>query len=146
MPWVSEIVSPAYAQGMQGIKKLETNKTLMPNDTGFSTISDIIISSLLKLNPPEHLIGITVQKIVLVARSTDIKIDGKSILGDDSNVRITLSNKQELSWMTDDLRTKLVKVHLNTLFDVACLIFGFGVSLQLCGFWVHVAESKKCPS
>lgn len=146
IPWVSEIVSPAYAQGMQGIEKLETNKTLMPKDTGFSAISDIIISSLLKLNPPERLSGITVQKIVLVPRKTDIKIGGKSILGDDSKVRITLSNKQELSWMTDDLRTKLVKVHLNTLFVVACWIFGFGVSLQLCGFWVHVAKGKKCPS
>lgn len=143
MPWVSEIVSPAYAQGMQGIEKLEANETLLPKDTGFSAISDVIISSLLKLNPPERLSGITVQKIVLVARSTDIKIGGKSILGDDSNVRITLSNKQELSWRTDDLRTKLVKVYLNTLFVVACWIFGFGVSLQLCGFGLHVVKGKK---
>lgn len=143
LPWMSEIVSPAYAQGMQGIEKLEANETLLPKDTGFSAISNVIMLSLRKLNPPELLREIAVQKIVLVARKADIKIGGKSILGDDKSLKITLTNGQELPWTTGDLRTNLVKVHLNKLFVVACWFFAFGVFLQLCGFWLHVVKGKK---
>lgn len=140
---VSEIVSPAYAKGMQGIKRLEANETLLPKDMGFPAISAVIMSSLQELNPPERLSRITVQKIVSVPRGTDIKIGGKSIFGGISNVRVTFSNKQELSFMIDGLRTKLVNAHFNTLFIVACGIFVIGVLLQLCGFWLHVVKGKK---
>ena len=40
MTWASKIVSRAYAQGMQGIEKLEANETLLPKDTGFPAISE----------------------------------------------------------------------------------------------------------
>jgi hypothetical protein len=50
VPWVLRIVSPKYLPGMEGLRKLEVDESLMPGDKGFDELCDIVVARLRPAN------------------------------------------------------------------------------------------------
>jgi hypothetical protein len=77
--WVLRIVSPRYLPGMEGLRKLEVDKSLRPGDKGFDELSDIVMARLRAANPSRDF-GIIRLEEFKPFPVTKIEYKGKSAL------------------------------------------------------------------
>ena len=122
VPWLLRKVSSKYLRGMEGLRKLRTEDTLVPCEKGFYELAEIVMRRQKEANPSKDFGIIRVEKFVRLGaigstykgKSTDMLIPVGFDLSDRSGGAETIGS----------LRTGLEQIRTKNIFQwMAILLF-----------------------
>jgi hypothetical protein len=140
IPFVLQVISPSYVRAKQGLKNLDTDMTLSPDELGFAEISRVFLERLAKDNPPEKLANISIIKIYRKRAYLGI---GRKRAGEVIPITFVLSNGQEIDWKLKFLSPLINELKSKRVFLAAVIVFMAGVSLQIIGFILQLKASPQ---
>ncbi len=138
-PWVLNIVNPRYVRGTMGVRKLEGEKPLDPNDEGFLEVSNVIKTMLKERYPNEDWYKLDIKEYVPEGKTT---VTGLGLNLGGIKVRCFFSNGREGTLRTDNLKGEFEKMRKKSIFrwSLGLLIVGI-VVVQIPLFLIESAPA-----
>lgn len=140
IPLVTKILVPSEASISEGVRHLETNPDLSPGQPGFDAISKLLLR-LLKEQTSQPLIFLPSVRKIYVESSGTLSFGGQ-LLAQNSQLKVQLSNGQEVAWDLAGIRDEVKRLKETRVFWAAVGIFVVGIIVQCVGFYLENKEEK----
>lgn len=138
IPFALKVIVPDYVKAKAGLRKLEKDMALSPQDPGFDQIAKVFIDRLTLTNPAEKLASISVVKI---HRSRPEMVFSRTRVKEKIVISFELSNSQKLDWVIESLTSHVDELKTGRVFIAAVIIFIAGVILQILAFIIQLKSS-----
>ena len=142
VPWLLRRVSPKYLRGIEGLRKLRTEETLVPSDNGFSELAEIVMIRQKEANPSKDFGTIRVENFALGGAMT-YKYKGKRA---DMLIPVNydLSDGSGGPQTIGGLRIELEQIRMKNIFQWMAILLFVGIGfLEIPTIIIQVAKEPK---